>query len=181
VVFQWKLTDNEPRDAKNWLAKVINCPQPSKRSKLANHILLIKASYLPHNRLQIHVILYSHSIYSSNLADRFIPCANRIVFAIDSSKSNQYYQNLKYFLIEYVFAGNWNHLERLAMLWYGSRIEDFFMFDYFGDNTSKNLDFVRRAVNSKPQIKHTTPDLYILFKQLHDFYKGNKYFQDVRK
>jgi hypothetical protein len=67
------------------------------------------------------------------------------------------------------------------MLWYGNRIEDFFQFDYFGDNTSKNLDFVRTVITKKPQLKKTTPDLYAAFKNLYDFYKGNKYYHDVRK
>ncbi|KAI6171127.1 Cysteine endopeptidase [Aphelenchoides bicaudatus] len=109
----------------------------------------------------------------------FMPCKKRIAFAIDNAKSNQWIKQQKSFFINEVFAGNWNHLERLALLWYAEKNEYWVPFGFFNDNTAKNLSFVRELVASKFPIQKTTPTLTVAFQALLDKYSTNDDFAEV--
>jgi hypothetical protein len=84
-------------------------------------------------------------------------------------------------LVEYIFAGNWNHLERLGIAWYSDRPDLTLGFNYFDENTpNRGLEHVREAINSiKPR-----PDSKSLLQAAFDLlllrYQPDKDFIDVR-
>jgi hypothetical protein len=84
--------------------------------------------------------------------------------------------------MNYVFAGNWNHLERLGMTWYSDKIKGdvTFPFDYFDDsNPKRNLEFVREAINSVRPPTGSKGLLSAALTHLIERYKPNKYYHDV--
>jgi len=115
-------------------------------------------------------------------ASDYKPCKKRIVVAIDNANSNAYVRPVKNFLIKQVFAGNssnWNHVERLGLLWYATKTEHTFPFNYFSDK-GKDLDFVRRYISASSPLPKTTSSLSTALDDLNTKFNTSDSFGEVR-
>ncbi|KAI6210875.1 Serine/threonine-protein phosphatase [Aphelenchoides besseyi] len=86
----------------------------------------------------------------------FIPCFGRIVIAFDQT-------SVKNLLIQKLFSGNWNHLERLAI---GPILRDFNPLAKFGDLVDKDAGYVRSLINSVDAQPSIQSSLTTAFKTL---------------
>ncbi|KAI6191095.1 hypothetical protein M3Y97_00190600 [Aphelenchoides bicaudatus] len=110
----------------------------------------------------------------------YSPCVQRIVIAIDNAKSNGYSAAQKNFLTEHVFGGDdtyWNHTERLGLVWYASKVDNYIPFGTFAVNA---LSDVRVSINSvNPTSKATTPSIGVALDKIIKTYKTNGNYQNM--
>ncbi|KAI6171128.1 Protein of unknown function DUF229 domain containing protein [Aphelenchoides bicaudatus] len=109
----------------------------------------------------------------------YVPCAKQIVIAIDNSKINSYVPQMKQLLVNQVFGDNWNHTERLGLVWYSNSLENYIPFDYFNDNIN-GLSAVRDSIDSvNPSNKATTPSLGTALQSILNKYHKNHMYAEI--
>ncbi|KAI6191096.1 hypothetical protein M3Y97_00190700 [Aphelenchoides bicaudatus] len=101
------------------------------------------------------------SSVSEKIEDKdYTPCAKKIVFAIDNSVSAtpDVFRAQNQFLAKDVFAANWNHFERLGLVWFNIKP----MGRPFGYYTEKTLKDIQRLILTTKQARaaHSLPDLF---------------------
>lgn len=64
-------------------------------------------------------------------------------------------------------------------MFYSSKVEGSYQFEYFNDRSSRNLSFIRQLIESAKQIPRTNPTLRDAFQKLIDSYPADNNYPQV--